>query len=36
MLLGFEWTLELLLVFESVGVIFIVTAIALHLTEEKK
>lgn len=36
MLLGFEWSLGLLAVFESIGVILIVAAAVLHLTEKKQ
>jgi hypothetical protein len=36
MLLGSEWPLGLLFVFESVGVILIVAAIVLHLTAKKQ
>jgi hypothetical protein len=35
-LLGLEWSLGLLLAFESVGVVFIIIAVMLHLTERKK
>lgn len=35
-LLGFEWPLWLFVTFESLGVLFIVIAAVLHLTEEKQ
>ncbi len=36
MLLGFEWPLGLFLTFESIGVVFIIVAIVLYLTEEEQ
>ncbi len=36
MLLGFEWSLELFLIFELTGVVFIIIALVLYLTEEKR
>jgi hypothetical protein len=36
MLIGLEWPLWPLVTFESLGVLFIVIAIVLHVTDEKK
>ena len=36
MLLGLEWPLELLLAFESVGIVSISIAILLHMTDKER
>ncbi len=35
-LLGFEWPLELFLIFEFTGIVFISVAIVLYISEEKR